>query len=114
MFGLPAAFYVDDDTRRREAVSLRASLASKNNNDNNAQTARSSQGSVSLPASRIPSRATSRKPSLSGVGETEGEGEGEEAVSHLRTVSRRSPQWSKRSDLLKLFHPRSEHRRTMW
>jgi uncharacterized protein (UPF0218 family) len=79
MFGLPAAFYVDDDTRRREAISRRASLAS------NAQSTKSPQGSISLPASRIPSRATSRKPSLSGVGETEGEED--QAVPHTRTVS---------------------------
>jgi hypothetical protein len=62
MFGVPAAFFVDDENRRREAASRRASLAS------NANSARAS-GSDSLPASRVASRATSRKPSLSGIEE---------------------------------------------
>ena len=80
MFGLPAAFYVDDDNRRREAISRRASLA------NAAEPSNLPQGSISLPASRIPSRANSRKPSLSGLNEFEGE-----IVSHPRTVSHVQP-----------------------
>jgi len=64
MFGVPAAFFVDDENRRREAASRRASLAS------NANSARAS-GPDSLPPSRVASRATSRKPSLSGIEERE-------------------------------------------
>lgn len=79
MFGLPAAFYVDDDSRRQAALARRASLA------NTTPGKSAPQGSVSLPASRIPSRATSRKPSLSGLGGLEGENG--EAVPPSRTVS---------------------------